>query len=149
MPFAGAAGRRLFEWLARAGFSEGAFRAQQYLTSITRCYPGPAASGRGDRSPTREEQKLCRAHLDAELELLQPGLLILVGRHAIQALLGSMPLEQAVGSVHQDEQGRWLVPLPHRSGASGWLNDPAHRAQLERALRHLSRLRRRLAIPAG
>jgi uracil-DNA glycosylase len=144
VPFSGASGRRLFGWLARAGFPEVEFRAGQYITSLTRCYPGKGPSGRGDRVPGEAERALCRAFLESELELVQPRLVIPVGRLAVRVLCGSRPLDELVGSVQQDRAGRWLVPLPHPSGASGWLNAPANRAALERALRHLARLRVRI-----
>jgi uracil-DNA glycosylase len=149
LPFVGDAGKRLFGWLARAGLSERAVREQHYMSSMTRCYPGKHPRGRGDRAPTAEEQKLCRAWLDAELELIAPELVVPIGRHAIRAFLGARPLDEVVGSVQQDEHERWIVPLPHPSGASGWLGDPTHQDLLERALRHLTRLRQRLGIPAG
>jgi uracil-DNA glycosylase len=149
LPFSGAAGRRLFDWLAQAGLPESAFRAQQYMTSLTRCYPGRATSGRGDRAPSAQELELCRRFLDAELELVQPLLLIPVGRLAIRLLCGARPLDEQIGTVQRDGAGRWILPLPHPSGASGWLHAPANRASLERALRHLSRLRQRLGIAAA
>jgi len=148
-PFSGAAGGRLFEWLSRAGLREGELRADHYLTSLTRCYPGKAASGRGDRRVSREEISLCRPFLEAELELVRARLLVPIGRPAIRWLCGSRPLDELVGTVQQDGAGRWIVPLPHPSGASGWLHAPAHRAALDRALRHLGRLWRRLGIAAA
>jgi uracil-DNA glycosylase len=149
LPFSGAAGRRLFAWLAQAGFSESAFRSQQYLTSLTRCYPGKAPSRRGDRVPGRDELALCAPFLERELELLGPRVLIPVGRPAIRRFCGARPLDELVGSVQQDDLGRWIVPLPHPSGASAWLNAPTNRAALQRALRHLARLRQRLGIAAA
>jgi uracil-DNA glycosylase len=149
LPFSGSAGRRLFEWLATAGFPEAAFRARQYMTSLTRCYPGKAPRGRGDRAPGKEELALCSGFLDAELERVAPRLLIPVGRPAIRRFCGARPLDELIGTVRQDELGRWIVPLPHPSGASSWLHAPANRAALERALRHLARLRRRLGIEAA
>ena len=47
-PFSGSAGARLFGWLQQAGWAEQDFRAQCYMTSITKCFPGPHPSGRGD-----------------------------------------------------------------------------------------------------
>ncbi len=149
LPFVGNSGKRLFSWLLRAGLSESALREDHYITSVTRCFPGRKPGGRGDRLPGAEEQKLCRTWLDAELELIQPAIVVPVGRLAIRALLGARPLNEVVGSAHQDAEGRWIVPLPHPSGASGWLSDPVHADLLSRALRHLARLRRRLEIPAG
>jgi uracil-DNA glycosylase len=148
LPFSGAAGRRLFGWLAQAGFSEDVFRARQYMTSVTRCYPGKATSGRGDRAPGREELALCGDYLAAELELIAPRLIIPVGRLAIRRFCGARPLDELIGTVQQDGAGRWIVPLPHPSGASTWLNAPANRAALDRALRHLARLRKRLETEA-
>ena len=43
-PFSGPAGKRLFRWLAQAGFDEAEFRATQAMVAITRCYPGPHPS---------------------------------------------------------------------------------------------------------
>jgi len=145
-PFQGPAGRRLFEWLERAGFSEKEFRDRAYLTAITHCFPGRTPSGRGDRVPSREEQALCRPFLDLELALVRPEVLLPVGRLAIRRFLGAKPLDLVVGTVHRDEAGRWIVPLPHPSGASRWLNDPVNAGHLERALRHLARLRHRLRL---
>jgi uracil-DNA glycosylase len=59
LPFSGPAGKRLFRWLATAGFDEAEFRATQAMTAITKCYPGPHPTGRGDRVPSRQEQALC------------------------------------------------------------------------------------------
>ncbi len=146
LPFQGAAGRRLFTWLEKAGFAEDRFRAQHSICSVTRCYPGRAASGRGDRPPGREELALCRGFLDRELQIVAPLLIVPVGRLAIRVFLGARALNETVGTAHQDELGRWIVPLPHPSGASGWLNQPENAAHLERAVRQLSRLRRRLRL---
>ncbi len=145
-PFSGPSGRRLFGWLARAGFAEDEFRQRHYMTSVTRCYPGRRASGRGDRTPSRAEQALCRPFLDRELERVRPLVVVPVGRLAISVFLGGQPLNAVVGSATQDAEGRWLVPLPHPSGASHWLNAPENQAHVERALRHLARLRRRLEL---
>jgi uracil-DNA glycosylase len=138
--FTGRAGRTLFRWLERAGLDEPAFRREVYIAAITRCYPGPGASGRGDRVPSLEEQKLCAPWLDAEIDLIRPALMIPVGRLAIDRFLPNDPLDQLVGRVHVTRvRGRrtTLIPLPHPSGASSWVNAPANRALLEDALRHL------------
>jgi len=71
-PFAGDSGKRLFRWLAQAGWDEATFRATCYITSVTKCFPGRNPKGDGDRVPTAAEQKLCRPWLDAQLALVQP-----------------------------------------------------------------------------
>jgi uracil-DNA glycosylase len=143
--FAGPAGTFLDQWLQRAGFPKGYFRERVYLTSLTRCFPGKSASGNGDRAPSSAEVALCRAFLERELEILRPAVVLLVGKMAIDAFLGKQPLTGTVGQVFERD-GRFFVPLPHASGVSRWLNDPAHRALLDLALARLSELRRRLEI---
>src|SRR5438270_726269 len=68
-PWRGRAGQTLRRWLA---LDEDAFYETFYCASVTRCYPGRAASGRGDRTPTPREQQLCELWRDWELRLLQP-----------------------------------------------------------------------------
>lgn len=138
--FAGAAGRTLFRWLARAGLDEATARDHIYFAAVTRCYPGASPSGRGDRVPTPAERARCRTWLDAELTLLRPPLVILVGRLALEAVLGTMPLDQAVGRVHDvvHAGGRsTVVPLPHPSGASSWIHAKPNAALVDEALRLL------------
>jgi uracil-DNA glycosylase len=144
-PFSGPAGRRLFRWLAQAGFDETEFRATQAMVAITRCYPGPHPAGRGDRVPTRAEQALCAPWLEAELALIQPRVLIPIGGLAIGRFLGEgKPMTDLIG--HRFERdGRIIVPLPHPSGASQWFNVAANKARLARALEILGTLRQTLA----
>ena len=144
VPYAGASGRTLRGWLARAGFDEGALHGRFYLTSLTKCFPGPSTSGKGDRAPSAAEVALCRGHLDRELALVRPELMLALGRLAATALLGPAPLAELVGTVREAERAghRFLaLPLPHPSGVSRWLNEPANRARHERALGLLGELR--------
>lgn len=136
-PFSGRAGKTLFRWLARAGITEEIFRERVYIGAITRCYPGPSPSGRGDRVPSPRERELCAGWTDAELRMIRPRLIIPVGRLAIDRFIGQVPLDRVVGRSHQvrHADGESLaIPLPHPSGASSWVHDPAHRELLERAL---------------
>ncbi len=141
-PFNGQSGRRLFSWLAQVGWEEPEFRATQYVTAVTKCFPGKASGGKGkgDRVPTRAEQKLCAPFLEQELALVRPRILVLVGGLAIRRFLGPVKLAQVVGQVTQDETGCWIVPLPHPSGASLWLNRPENQERVTHALAHLRRL---------
>ena len=141
-PFNGPSGRRLFRWLAQAGWEEAEFRATQYMTAVTKCYPGRSPGGKGDRAPTRAEQRLCAPFLERELALVRPRLLIPIGGLAIRRFLGPVRLAEVVGEVVQDEAGRWIVPLPHPSGASLWLNRPENQERVAQALAHLKDTRR-------
>jgi uracil-DNA glycosylase len=129
LPWRGRAGRTLRRWLE---FDEDDFYAAFYCASVTRCYPGRAPSGRGDRTPTPREQELCAFWRDWELALLQPRLIVTVGGLALRRLLGIPSLTPCVGESFEHE-GTPVVPLPHPSGASGWLNDPVNRTRLEAA----------------
>jgi uracil-DNA glycosylase len=135
--FAGRAGKTMFRWLGSIGVDEATFRTRVYIAAVTRCYPGPSASGRGDRVPSRQEQEMCGRWLDDELRIIRPKLLIPVGKLAMEKFLHSGPLDQLIGRVHEAEHvgGRSrVIPLPHPSGASSWVNAPAHKRLLERAL---------------
>ncbi|MGH2378886.1 MAG: uracil-DNA glycosylase [Candidatus Limnocylindria bacterium] len=151
-PFSGRSGVTLRAWLAEAGISKDEL---PYRTAVTKCFPGRAASGAGDRRPSPAEIALCAPFLEREIDLVRPAVLVLLGQLAIERFWGRVALDDAVGRSRHIERapqnagpGRgdpaapWtmtLIPLPHPSGASRWLNDPANRALLRRGLRLLKR----------
>jgi uracil-DNA glycosylase len=145
-PFTGSSGRRLFRWLAEAGWAEDEFRATQYMTAVTKCYPGKSAGGKGDRVPTRAEQKLCAPFLKRELGLVRPRILVPIGGLAIRRFLGKVRLAGVVGEVVEAEDGRWIVPLPHPSGASLWLNRGENQERVKLALAHLRQLKKQVQV---
>jgi len=128
-PWRGDAGRRLRRWL-ELGDEE--LYEKFYCASVTRCDPGRAPTGRGDRTPEREEQELCAFWRDWELELLRPKLIVTVGLLALMRELGFSTLAPHIGERYE-RNGTAIVPLPHPSGASGWLNVTANRERLDRA----------------
>lgn len=153
LPFSGPAGKRLFRWLAEAGWDESQFRAVNYMTAVTKCFPGGNANGRGDRLPGKAEQALCRPWLEAELALVQPEVVAPVGGLAISLLLGpALRLDQVIGraverpaddamlspwaSLHLPPSAR-IVPLPHPSGASQWYHRPENQALVRAAIQLL------------
>ncbi len=133
MPFSGPGGRVLDTWLQRAGFAPGALRTEVYLSALTKCDPGKNPRGSGDRKPSPPELMFCRPFLLRELELVRPEVILLVGSMAIEAFLGSSKLSEIVGAS-VERNGVHLLPLPHPSGVSRWLNEPDHQALLARAL---------------
>jgi uracil-DNA glycosylase len=133
-PFNASSGTRLFQWLSEAGLDEAEFRAGYYMTAVTKCYPGKHPKGKGDRKPSRAEQKLCRPFLNQELALVQPRILLAVGGLAIETILGQRRrLDEVVGHVFEVD-GRYVLPLPHPSGASLWPNRPENQARIGQAL---------------
>ena len=138
----------LWSWLEQAGWSEAEFRARHYFSAITKCYPGKSNGGQGDRVPTVAERELCRPWVERELAIIQPRLIIPLGRIAIERFLPELkgqPLERFVGQIFEREAAV-VVPLPHPSGVSRWLNDPENRARVEAAVAQLKRLREELGI---
>lgn len=128
-PWRGRAGQTLRRWL---DLDETEFYRAFYCCSVTRCYPGRSPSGRGDRVPTPEELALCGLWLDWELRLLRPALVVTVGGLAARRLLGLSRLTAHVGQ--RIALGDAVaIPLPHPSGASGWLNLPENRCRVEQA----------------
>ena len=130
LPWRGRAGATLRRWL---DMEEDEFYRTFYCASVTRCYPGRAPSGRGDRTPTPREQELCSFWRKWELELLRPDLIVTVGGLALKRMLGIPALTDAIGksfSLPHDLGDAIVIPLPHPSGASGWLNDQTNRARL-------------------
>ena len=174
-PFNAGSGKRLFKWLAEAGWDEAEFRATAYMTAITKCYPGRSDSGKGDRVATPFEQALCRPWLEQELRLINPRLLILVGGLAIRLLYPpNVRLDEIIGTaayfspqtlvgnplnfdlsharvVTSDEltrhsslaarHSRFVLPLPHPSGASLWPNKPENQALIGQAMALLRGIR--------
>jgi uracil-DNA glycosylase len=150
-PFAGRAGRTLFRWLEHIGLDEATAREWLYIAAITRCYPGPSPSGRGDRVPSPVERDACAVWLDAELRIIRPALLIPVGRLAITRFLPNQPLDELIGKAHQVAHvgGTSIaIPLPHPSGASSWIHQGDHQQLLERALALIAPELRRLGVTA-
>jgi uracil-DNA glycosylase len=150
MHFAGPAGRTLAGWLEAAGFPPGdahkwPYLSAAWLSSLTRCFPGPSASGNGDRAPSRKEMDLCQPFLVEELAAVDPDIVILVGALAIRAFLGPVSLDDVVGQ-RSELDGRAVIPFPHSSGVSRWGNSPANKAKIAQAVELLRAERERLGL---
>jgi uracil-DNA glycosylase family 4 len=145
-PFSGRAGKELDRWMLRAGFeSPEEFRRLTYIAALMRCFPGRNRAGTGDLKPPPAAVANCAHWLDAELRILKPKVLILVGQLAIARFLGPGRLEERVGRRFGARPV--MIPLPHPSGQSRWLNDPANRERLAGALALVDQLRSSLAPP--
>jgi uracil-DNA glycosylase len=136
-PFAWTAGKTLFHWFESAcGLDEAVFRASVYFAAVCRCFPGKKPEG-GDRVPSPQEIQNCARWLKDEIELLQPHLIIAVGKLAIQQFMDVTTLETVVGrqftAAYGDHQFD-VIPLPHPSGASPWPRIEPGKALLRRAL---------------
>ena len=146
-PFAYTAGKRLFQWISEhVGLSEEEFRKRVHIGAVVRCFPGRDPKAGGDRVPDAGEIANCAAHLDRELALLKPELVIAVGTLASKQLLGLSELAAVVGRVHRVTRAGHefdLIVLPHPSGRSTWTNKPGNRELLEKSL---TLIRKRLGV---
>lgn len=136
-PFAYTAGKRLFSWFEPFGVDEDDCRSRVHMCAVIRCFPGRDPRSGGDRVPAPLEIANCSAHLDTEIRLLRPKLVIAVGTLAAQQLIGESELKSIVGRKHRVEragQSFDVVVLPHPSGRSTWLNKPQNRRLLNRSL---------------
>jgi len=91
-PFVGRAGKLLNPMLLAIGVQ----REQAYITNIVRCRPPE------NREPTPEEAAKCRPFLERQIELIQPRIILAVGRIAAQNLLNTdTPIGKLRGQVHR------------------------------------------------
>jgi len=105
LPFVGRAGQLLTAMLMAMGLS----RQEVYIANVLKCRPP------GNRDPLGEESQQCLPYLYRQLELLQPAIILAMGRFAAQALLKtSEPIGQLRGREHRFEAtGTPLVVTYH------------------------------------
>jgi uracil-DNA glycosylase family 4 len=101
-PFVGRAGRLLDELLAAAGLERDAV----YITNVVKARPP------GNRDPRADEVAHHMPWLEAELALVQPRIVVPLGRHALAHFARGVTISQAHGRV-RTERGRTLFPLYH------------------------------------
>lgn len=150
IPWSGRSGEILRGWLEGAGFPAKKWRETWYLTSLTKCFPGKATQGKGDRAPSRAKIALCNDHLEMEMALVRPEIIVTLGKMAASRIIpgaNRRALADLVGTVADVELAHGMtivIPLPHPSGVSRWLNDPANRARVDDGLALLANARERL-----
>ena len=106
-PFVGAAGKLLDTLLARIGLS----RAEVYITNVLKCRPPM------NRDPMPNEAEACSPYLKRQLELVQPKVVLILGRHALERL---MPGQGSISRIHGSLVKRGdiaYVPLYHPAAA--------------------------------
>ena len=145
-PFAWTAGKTMFQWFSSIGLTEEQFRARVYMAAVCRCFPGKADKG-GDRVPSPDEIARCSRHIEAEVKILRPQLVIPVGKLAIAQLLGpetakDLQLKDIVGVMKRITLAGHeldMIPLPHPSGASTWHRTEPGKTLLAKGLALIAR----------
>jgi DNA polymerase len=118
LPFVGPSGQLLERLLKRINLS----RSEVFITNVVKCRP-PA-----NRDPLPEELAACRPYLDRQVALIQPKLVVTLGRHA---LYGIWPKAPTISKIHgQVIKGKrfTLLPVFHPAAA---LRSPATMKLLE------------------
>ncbi|MEM2909211.1 MAG: uracil-DNA glycosylase [Candidatus Bilamarchaeaceae archaeon] len=79
-PFVGRAGKLLTELLESAGIR----RKDVFITSVIKCFPP------GNRAPKKDEIAACKPHLEKQIALIKPKIIVLLGNIAIKTVLGDV-----------------------------------------------------------
>ncbi len=140
-PFAWTAGKTLFKWFESIGVKEQNYRQHVHMAAVCRCFPGKNPKG-GDRVPAKLEIEHCSRWLEDEYRILEPDLIIPIGKLAIQQYLEFNKLIEVIGKEHQIEvAGRLccIIPLPHPSGVSTWFRTDPGKHLLQDALELISK----------
>ncbi|MGH7982009.1 MAG: uracil-DNA glycosylase family protein [Candidatus Udaeobacter sp.] len=152
-PFAHTAGKTLFRWFEEfCAVNEATVRLKIYFAAVCRCFPGKSSSGT-DRVPAPDEIRNCSSWMDDEIQILQPRLIIPVGRLAItqfldcgkvvgEAVRFPYKLDKVIGRKFRVARAGHrfdVIPLPHPSGASPWHKIPPGRRLTGRALKLIAR----------
>ena len=118
IPFTGKSGELFDELLAGAGMT----REEIYLTNVVKCHPP------GNRDPRPEEQEACMRYLKYETFLLQPKIIVCLGRIAAQRIIRP---DYRITREHGKflvRKNVWLTAVYHPSAI---LRDETKRAETE------------------
>lgn len=110
LPFVGAAGKFLNEMLAAAGMD----RSDVYITNIVKYRPP------NNRDPLPEEKKAFWPYLLKQLQIIEPKVVITLGRHSMEYFLPDMKIGQIHGEAKRIQFGDHkivIVPLYHPAAA--------------------------------
>jgi len=113
-----------------------------YSTDLVQCYPGKNHNRKGDRKPTSEEIQRCLPFLKREIELLNPRLILLMGKKSRDAFWSFLlkkpltPFSESVGTVDY-YNGVPVMPIQHASGTNSRFNDMLSRQDLIQGIKKI------------
>lgn len=122
-PFVGAAGQFLEDLLAGIGMR----REQVFIANVVKCRPP------GNRDPLPEEIEACRPYLDRQIELINPRVVVTLGRYSMARWFPNAKISAIHGQIRKLE-GRLIVPMFHPAAA---LHQPSLRRDVEADFRKL------------
>lgn len=127
-PFIGPAGKLLDNMLRALGLARG---ANTYIANIVKCRP-TGADGR-DRPPTADEISTCMPYLTRQIALIQPEVIVALGKTAAVSLLG-LPVDTALGGLRGKAHDYAGVPVVVTYHPAYLLRQPADKAKSWRDL---------------
>ena len=105
-PFVGRAGQLLDRILESVGLSS---ERDAYICNVVKCRPPE------NRKPTAAEMAACRPWLDAQIQLIDPALIVVSGATAVEAVLGIKGGITKLRGQWQERDGRQVLPVFHPS----------------------------------
>jgi DNA polymerase len=125
-PFVGAAGRFLEELLADINMK----RADVYIANVIKCRPP------GNRSPTSAEIEACKPYLDRQIELIQPQIVITLGRFSMARYFPGAKISSIHGQPRKID-GVLYYPMYHPAAA---LHQPSLRSTVIEDMKRIPQL---------
>ena len=117
LPFVGSSGQFLDELLANAGID----RDSVYITNVVKCRPP------GNRDPKPEEVEACKPYLDRQIELINPKVIVTLGRHSMARAFPNDKISRVHGQPRQVGEQVYF-PMYHPAAA---LHQPSLRQTVE------------------
>jgi len=110
-PFVGRAGQLLTQIIKTMGFT----RDHVYIANILKCRPDMPPGSSGNRKPTREEMEICKPYLLAQIDLIQPKVIVALGGTAVEGLLQTTTGIMKLRGNWLEFRGIPLMPTYHPS----------------------------------
>lgn len=130
-PFVGRSGKFLREMIQMVGLKED----EVFIANVVKCRPP------GNRDPKPEEVDACRPYLERQIALINPKIIVTLGRHAMERELPDMKISQVHGKAFRRKNGRLYMPLYHPAVA---LYSPQQKEVLITDMKKLPKLIRQL-----
>ena len=110
-PFVGRAGQLLTKMIVAMGLT----REQVYIANIVKCRPDMPPGASGNRKPTKQEMETCVPYLRAQIDVIQPAVMVALGATAVEGLLGPIGAIGSLRGKFLEYRGTPLMPTYHPS----------------------------------
>lgn len=105
-PFVGASGKFLDQLLAQAGLT----RAEVFICNVVKCRPP------GNRDPLPDEISACDAHLEEQIKIINPSIIVTLGRISMNKFIPGVKITAVHGQMRKLDD-RFVIPMFHPAAA--------------------------------